>query len=272
MSTAACSSSTSNCVQFFVRTISGFSLVLHANPNDTIRSIHDKIHSATGIPLSKQWLIYGGKQLLQLDHTLFHYNITNNSALYLVACIQSTPCSPQAWERVDGLLYIIGIMCEGKILICITPLLTKFLNMIPKDVNNASSYLDTFASLSAPEAMVKLYISPRYGHKILARHFIQHFLTSSKDVLQKHVYHELFAPIVLQFCKLLRKAVTNDDPLYIFCRTSLGSMLDDTSFIAVQDIWPFVDELATKLSQGLVSSMEESIGPSSTDVLLDRKI
>nr|GFA48332.1 E3 ubiquitin-protein ligase UPL5-like [Tanacetum cinerariifolium] len=42
-------------------------------------------------------------------------------------------------------------------------------------------------------------------------------------------------------------------------------MLDDTSFIAVQDIWPFVDELPNKLSQGLVSSMD-SIGPSSTDV------
>nr|GEX65648.1 E3 ubiquitin-protein ligase UPL5 [Tanacetum cinerariifolium] len=42
-------------------------------------------------------------------------------------------------------------------------------------------------------------------------------------------------------------------------------MLDGTSFIAVQDIWPFVDEFANKLSQGLVSSME-TIGPSSTDV------
>nr|GEY80674.1 hypothetical protein [Tanacetum cinerariifolium] len=42
-------------------------------------------------------------------------------------------------------------------------------------------------------------------------------------------------------------------------------MLDDTSFSAVQDIWPFVDELPNKLSQGLVSSMD-SIGPFSTDV------
>nr|GEZ63414.1 E3 ubiquitin-protein ligase UPL5-like [Tanacetum cinerariifolium] len=41
-------------------------------------------------------------------------------------------------------------------------------------------------------------------------------------------------------------------------------MLDGTSFIVVQDIWPFVDELDNKLSQGLVSSME-TIGPSFTD-------
>nr|GEY15089.1 E3 ubiquitin-protein ligase UPL5 isoform X1 [Tanacetum cinerariifolium] len=168
MSTSACSSSSSNCtVQFFLRTICGFSLVLHANPNDTIRSIHDKIHSATGIPLSKQWLIYGSKQLLQLDHTLFHYNITNNTTLYLVARIPSTLC-PQAWKIIDGLVFIIDLICKCETSICINFLLIEFLNMALKDVNNASAYLDTFASLSAPEALVKLYMSPHYVNEKLA--------------------------------------------------------------------------------------------------------
>ena len=95
--------------------------------------------------------------------------------------------------------------------------------------------------------------------------FIQDFIASSKDKLEKTVYHEICAPIVLQFCKLLR-LYKDDDPLYVFCRTTLESMLSETSIIAVQDIFPFFDGLATELSKSLVSSILESTGPSSTDV------
>ncbi|GJZ77454.1 E3 ubiquitin protein ligase UPL5-like protein [Tanacetum coccineum] len=166
---------------------------------------------------------------------------------------------PQAWNLIGDILYDIHVMCKARILICIKSRLTRFLTMTPKDTNNAASYLATFVSSGAPEALVKLY-------KVRAYDFIRYFITSSKDELRKPIYNELFAPLVLEFCKLLRKAVTQDDALYIFCRASLGSMLNKTGIISVQDIFPFVDELATKLSQGSVSS-RESIGPSLTHLL-----
>ncbi|PWA68060.1 ubiquitin protein ligase 5 [Artemisia annua] len=245
MSTRACSSSSSNDIQFFVRTMSGKSLVLRANPNDTIQSIHEKIHSATGIPLDRQRLVYGSKQL-ESHNTLFHYNISNNSTLHVVARMHSTN------SYTVGIHDLLYASREGK---CFESALSA--NIIQKLVENSCFYRDVFVSSCLREALVKLYISPYDGNKECAQNLIQGFINSDKN--------REFAPIVLHFCKSLHAVVPRDDPLYIFCRSSLGSMLNTTNIIAVQDIIPFVNELATKLSHGWVSSIE-STGPSLTDV------
>ncbi|KAJ0575019.1 putative HECT domain, Ubiquitin-like domain, Ubiquitin-like domain superfamily [Helianthus annuus] len=287
-----------NPIQFFVRTISGgTTLVLRGYPHDTIELIHRKIHSATGIPIMDQRLIYCGKQL-QSEHTLSHYRITNDAGLHLVARMRSTG-HPLVWQLVDDLVSVICRACRGVVgqgaSTSIKLKLTEFLNMLPTtddhdhdddhDHNHnhnhrdrsAAPYLDIFLSSSAPAALVMLYFSPHPGNKECALDSVQHFIKS----LPRLIYSQ-FAPILLDFCKLLRRAAFHDDPLYKLCRTSLASMVHyinlatrnsnassyNNMAIALPDIFPFMNELATKLSQDLVSSMESvsNSGPSSSDV------
>ncbi|KAI3680452.1 hypothetical protein L6452_35223 [Arctium lappa] len=273
-------------IQFFVRMISqGKTLVLHGNPNDKIKTVHEMIHSATGIPVMEQRLIYGGKQL-QWEHSLSHCRITNDAGLHLVGRMRST-VHPQAWQVIDDLVSIVCRLCKGERGVCpksIKSRLSEFLNKTPKDgIDHAAPYLNIFLSSSAPAALVMLYMSPHNGNKECAEEAIQHFIKSSRNALPRPIYSE-FAPIVLEFCKLLGRAAAHDDPLYRLCRSSLGSMVEFVKIgrssknydvgsykkvvIAVQEIVPFVDELASKLSEGLVSSMDPivSYGPSASDV------
>ncbi|XP_076910570.1 E3 ubiquitin-protein ligase UPL5-like [Bidens hawaiensis] len=270
-----------NRIYFFVKTIShGKTLVLHGNPDDTIKSVHEKIHAATGIPVIEQRLLYCGKQL-QWEHSLHHCRITNDAGLILVGRMRSSG-HPQAWQVIDDLVSILCRMCKGERAGpgSIKSKLTDFLNMMPTEgVDHAAPYLNVFLSSSAPAALVMLYMSPHHGNKDCAQDSIQHFIKA----LPVPLYSE-FAPVVLEFCKLLARAATRDDPLYRLCRTSLGSMVEYVKLgrnskvyesggykkvvIAVQEIFPFLHELASKLSEDLVSSMESVVnsGPSQSDV------
>ncbi|PWA83878.1 HECT-like protein [Artemisia annua] len=98
--------------------------------------------------------------------------------------------------------------------------------MVSRDIDSASVYFDMFVASCAPEALVMLYLYDK--HRALDS--VTHFFTSSKDELDLPIYYDL------------------------------------ASKIALHDLFPFVDELANKLSQGLVSSVDSIIGPSSTDV------
>ncbi|KAJ9566356.1 hypothetical protein OSB04_002322 [Centaurea solstitialis] len=283
-----------NHIQFFVRMIShGKTLVLHGHPNDKIKTIHEMIHSATGIPVIEQRLIYAGKQL-QWDHSLSYCRITNDVGLHLVGRMRST-IHPQAWQLIDDL---VSIVCRGEQTGAnsksIKSRLIEFLNKTPKDgIDQATPYLNIFLSSSAKAALVMLYMSPHNGNKELAEEAIRHFIKSRRSSFPKPIYPE-FAPIVLEFCKLLGRAAAHDDPLYVLCRSSLGSMVEFVKIgrrsssknydvggggggsssgynkvvVAVQEIFSLVDELASKLSEGLVSSMESirNRGPSSSDV------
>ncbi|KAI3825197.1 hypothetical protein L1987_06674 [Smallanthus sonchifolius] len=268
-------------IYFFVRTISqGKTLVLHGNPHDTIKFIHEKIQSATGIPVMEQRLIYGGKQL-QWEHSLYQCRITNDAGLILVGRMRSTG-HPKVWQVMDDLVSVICRVCKGERGACLKSIKSKlmeFLNMMPKDgTGHAAPYLDIFLSSSAPAALVMLYVSPHNGNKECAQDSIQRFIKS----LPMPIYSE-FAPILLEFCKLLGRAATHDDPLYRLCRSSLGSMVEyvrlgrnsknyDSGYkkvvFAVQEIFPFVDQLANKLSEDLVLSTESIVnsGPLSSDV------
>ncbi|KAG4401421.1 hypothetical protein GLYMA_07G265600v4 [Glycine max] len=269
-------------IQFFVRMMSaGNTIVMQAFPEDTVKSIHERIQSMKGIPLFEQRLIYRGKQL-QWEQTLAECFIQNDANLQLVGRMRSTE-HPQAWQVINDMVSLVYRLCRGETvhdaLKTVKGLMTSYLNMTPRiDNDSASGYFQIFMSSSAPAVLVMLYVSPYAGNKDCADSSVRHFLSSCRNILSKAL-HGQCARVVLEFCKLLRR-VGSHDPLYLFCRSTFGSLLETAGvsygsgsdnvkgLVLIQDIFPFVCELANSLLRDLDLSIvsPSAAGPLSNDV------
>lgn len=70
-------------MQLLVKTLTGKTITVDVNEDDTVETLKQRINEKEGIPVDQQRLIFGGKQI-ESERTLSDYGVTNGATMHLV--------------------------------------------------------------------------------------------------------------------------------------------------------------------------------------------
>ncbi|KAL8156879.1 hypothetical protein AgCh_001834 [Apium graveolens] len=263
-------------LQFFVRMFSGMKrLVIRADPNDTVESVHELIQSRTRIPINEQRLIYKSRQLYS-EQTLGECCIEKDVELQLVGVMRST-AYPKAHRLIDEMVLLMRRLCAGisvdaakdnEARSVIKFNLLRYLKQLPRnDQDKAVGYLQVFLSSGAPEALAMYYMSPY--NRVFGEDVIRE-LVLAINLLPTDLFQQC-GPILIVICKTLRCRPLFQDDTYVMCRSHLSNMIGNFKIrrgsnlvVTLKDIVAFVGEAAA----GINANMHAGLKPNTFDLPL----
>lgn len=75
-------------MKIYVKTLTGHTITLDAEPFDTILKIKEQILNNQGTPIDQQIIIFAGQKLTDNERLLSGYNIQSESTIHMVVCLR----------------------------------------------------------------------------------------------------------------------------------------------------------------------------------------